>query len=319
LNGYLIRADIDNQMILLTLALIPPLVFNNQQRKSMVFLTITPGLFGLLTVVLDFQTKGFYEITSTQANLMSGFIYVISWIILFLCVNLFIRNIVGVYHDTTNDLLQKSLEQRESDLSQFAKGLAHEINNPLSAITMTNDILNRKISKYPNREINSDITNRFSRNADRIKNIVGQVAVLSGLNEKSTKEDINVLYFGNQIIEEVKNIYPNRLYTLDYDQSQNFPLIYANKKELRFILTTLLLNSVDATAGVEKGEITLKFRVEENKINIHVIDNGIGIEKQNESKIFAPFFTTKDPGKNSGLSLAISQKYASGNDAKIEY
>jgi len=81
-------------------------------------------------------------------------------------------------------------------------------------------------------------------------------------------------------------------------------LIYADKEMMEQTLINLILNAKDAVKETENSAIELKAFTLHDKINIEVIDNGCGIEKEHAENIFVPFFTTKKTGSGIGLSLA---------------
>jgi signal transduction histidine kinase len=88
------------------------------------------------------------------------------------------------------------------------------------------------------------------------------------------------------------------------EYSADLPRIEAYASELNQVWTNLIDNAVDAMNG--KGEITLKTYAQDNHVIVEIIDNGAGIPKEIQSRIYEPFFTTKPPGKGTGLGLHIS-------------
>lgn len=88
------------------------------------------------------------------------------------------------------------------------------------------------------------------------------------------------------------------------DYAADLPKIQAYGSELNQVWTNLIDNAIDAMDGV--GEITLRTRHDEQWVIVDVIDNGPGIPEGIQSKLYDPFFTTKPPGKGTGLGLNIS-------------
>lgn len=107
---------------------------------------------------------------------------------------------------------------------------------------------------------------------------------------------------------------------VETDFDQNLPPLECRPEDINQILVNLIVNAADAfeEAGqTTHGLITIRTRLEDNRVLIEINDDGPGIPKDILSKIFDPFFTTKDVGKGSGQGLAIcysiiTQKY-SGN------
>ncbi len=88
------------------------------------------------------------------------------------------------------------------------------------------------------------------------------------------------------------------------DYSTNLPRIEAYASELNQVWTNIIDNAVDAMSG--KGEITLRTYEDGHHVIVEIIDNGPGIPDEIQSRIYEPFFTTKAPGKGTGLGLHIS-------------
>ena len=92
--------------------------------------------------------------------------------------------------------------------------------------------------------------------------------------------------------------------TLKRAYSPNLPRIEAYASELNQVWTNIIDNAIDAMNG--KGEISLKTYAEDNKVVVEITDNGPGIPEEIQARIYDPFFTTKPPGKGTGLGLHIS-------------
>ena len=92
--------------------------------------------------------------------------------------------------------------------------------------------------------------------------------------------------------------------TVKREYSNDLPRIEAYASELNQVWTNIIDNAVDAMNG--KGEIILRTYEEDGHVIVEVIDNGPGIPEEIQSRIYEPFFTTKPPGKGTGLGLHIS-------------
>ena len=92
--------------------------------------------------------------------------------------------------------------------------------------------------------------------------------------------------------------------TVKREYSPNLPHIEAYASELNQVWTNIIDNAVDAMDG--RGEIVLKTYPQDDKIVVEIVDHGPGIPEDIQSRIYEPFFTTKPPGKGTGLGLHIS-------------
>ena len=92
--------------------------------------------------------------------------------------------------------------------------------------------------------------------------------------------------------------------TVKREYSQGLPHIEAYASELNQVWTNIIDNAVDAMDG--KGEIILRTYTEKDSVIVEIVDNGPGIPQDIQTRIYEPFFTTKPPGKGTGLGLHIS-------------
>ena len=92
--------------------------------------------------------------------------------------------------------------------------------------------------------------------------------------------------------------------TVKREYSANLPHIEAYASELNQVWTNIIDNAVGAMSG--KGEIILRTYEEDRHVIVEIVDNGPGIPKEIQTRIYEPFFTTKPPGKGTGLGLHIS-------------
>lgn len=94
------------------------------------------------------------------------------------------------------------------------------------------------------------------------------------------------------------------LVTVKREYSPDLPRIEAYASELNQVWTNIIDNAVDAMNG--SGEITLRTYEKDRQVIVEIIDTGPGIPEEIQTRIYEPFFTTKPPGKGTGLGLHIS-------------
>ena len=93
-------------------------------------------------------------------------------------------------------------------------------------------------------------------------------------------------------------------------------LVLADEEQLVQVFMALLLNAVDAMA--EQGTVTLRSRADDGHVVVEVIDQGVGIRRADLNKIFEPFYTTKPPGRGTGLGLSVCYSIVSAHGGRIE-
>jgi signal transduction histidine kinase len=92
--------------------------------------------------------------------------------------------------------------------------------------------------------------------------------------------------------------------TVKREYTKDLPHIEAYASELNQVWTNIIDNAVDAMDG--QGEIVLRTYAEDRNVVVEIVDNGPGIPEDILTRIYEPFFTTKPPGKGTGLGLHIS-------------
>jgi signal transduction histidine kinase len=212
---------------------------------------------------------------------------------------------------------QRQLIQAEklATVGTLAGGVAHEINNPLAAI-LTNA---QMLSMAEENEENKESIKWIEDAAKRCRSIVQKLMVYS-------RKPLG----GRDVIDvDLEKALNNALSLLSYQLTQenikvntrltNAPfIIHGSQNELEQVFTNLLLNAKDAIKHKKKsGQIDISITRQDKQIIIKVKDDGIGISKEHISKIFDPFYTTKDVGKGTGLGLSICHSIIEGHKGAI--
>jgi two-component system NtrC family sensor kinase len=111
----------------------------------------------------------------------------------------------------------------------------------------------------------------------------------------------------NQVIEQVLAMVGHQAQLQNVEVvrelSPSLPKVMADFDKLQQVFTNLTLNAIQAMSG--GGKLTLRTSVADSQVRIDVQDTGCGISKENLSKLFTPFFTTKEKGSGVGLGLAV--------------
>jgi len=208
-------------------------------------------------------------------------------------------------------LIQKS---RLESLGELSAGLAHEINQPLSIISLAMENINYKVAQK--NATGEYLTRKFetiNQNIDKIRLLIEHVRLFSRDQGTIMFEQVNV----NNVITSALSMIGSQLRYHHIDVCTQFSKIdgytIGNPSRLEQVILNLLSNSRDAVEEKSKRpgiagykmEIRIKTAVEHNKIAIKVRDNGVGISKENLARLFNPFFTTKSAQHGTGLGLPI--------------
>ncbi|MBN1827680.1 MAG: GAF domain-containing protein [Deltaproteobacteria bacterium] len=215
-----------------------------------------------------------------------------------------------VEKERTQELLIRS--ESLAAVGQLVAGVAHELNNPLAGASslMESSLefleVRRKHNEGEN-ELMDDL--RFARK--EILRAAAIVKSLLGLSRQTSRLDETV--YPSELIEDALRVLHNQRNSPEMEIVQNFaddlPPIRGNFSSLGQVFINVIRNAIQALPGgagriVITGE-TLK---KQKKIRINVSDTGPGIPPAVLKDIFKPFFTTKAPGKGTGLGLYIAHE-----------
>ena len=216
--------------------------------------------------------------------------------------------------DVTEDVElhdQLALAEKLSGLGTLTAGIAHELNNPLvSIMSFTETIIDEedsaKIQKYARK-----VFDRSKHMSSIILNMSGYARSARSVEEK----DVNL----NERIDAAIEIAILASYSDDIKLNKKFselPPIKAKPEEIQQIFINLLTNAVQAMEG--KGELEVTTEMGNGHVRAKIRDTGPGIPQEYLSKIYDPFFTTKEQGKGTGLGLNIVHQLVVKYGGKVE-
>lgn len=252
----------------------------------------------------------------------------------------------------TNQQLQETHSQlmqaeKMASLGQLAAGVAHEINNPLAYVNSNlqtleeycgdiNELMDaytaiksgnnanktsttaKELLKKINPEFLLEDTRQILQESQlgikRVKIIVDDLKTFSHPEQKVWQEaDIN------HSLESAMNIANNTLkYKANVRKYLNaIPSVECILPQLNQVFVNLLVNAAQSIEGF--GEITIETKqpANTNYVEIKIKDTGAGIEKENQTKIFDPFYTTKPVGEGTGLGLSVSYGIIQAHNGSI--
>ena len=225
--------------------------------------------------------------------------------------SLLYENMEDQVRQRTKELVQaqKQLIQAEkfATVGTLAGGVAHEINNPLTAI-LTNVQMLLALDTALDADSKESLQ-LIEEATKRCRTIVQKLMTYAKKPlEQTAVAEVDLLNVVNNVVTflayqlEQENI---RLVTKAQEDSYR---IIGNKNELEQVLTNLILNAKDAMNNIKKGgTVYITVSRAQDWIILEVRDEGYGIPQEIISKIFDPFFSTKDVGKGTGLGLSICQ------------
>lgn len=219
------------------------------------------------------------------------------------------ENIEGQVRQRTEELIQvqKQLVQAEklATVGTLAGGVAHEINNPLTAILTNAQML---LAGADTLDADTKESLQLIEEAtQRCRTIVQKLMTYA----KKPLESAEVS--GANMLKVVKKVITFLIYQLEQEnvkivikaKEDNYPVM-GNSNELEQVITNLVLNARDAIKSAKKsGSVQIALAQDDEWVKLQIKDDGRGIPKEILSRVFDPFFTTKEIGKGLGLGLSI--------------
>ena len=220
------------------------------------------------------------------------------------------------YVVTIDDTTSLILAEKHAAWSDIARKIAHEVKNPLTPIKLSSERIEKKINEnsFDKKEIQK-LTNTISKQVDDIGKLVDEFSSFARMPEAEVKLD-NLSLTLLKSFELFSNSYskinmkielpPNDIFF----QFDNFQITQA--------FTNIIKNAVEAVNSRPNPSILVKLYEANKKLIISIIDNGIGIDDKKITKLFEPYYTTKEKGTGLGLSIVKKIIEDHGGFIKIE-
>lgn len=207
---------------------------------------------------------------------------------------------------------------RLNSVVELATGLAHEINQPLSAITTYSQSCLRKLQSNKDPQRIKSLLEQILVQTQRATNIIQHLRDFIAKGD-THRETTNI----NKVIQYAINMLRSEIIKNDIKikitQQKPVPQIMADPIQIEQVILNLFQNALDALKKVPppKRELEIDLKRTQTHISITLHDTGPGITNQNEEKILTPFFTTKTNGM--GLGLAISRAIVQDHGGQLSY
>lgn len=207
---------------------------------------------------------------------------------------------------------------RVSTMGEMASSIAHEVNQPLTAIATYAQACRRLMDADQTSEAEvKDVLRRISDEALRAGNIIHRLrSLVKRRASKLARCDLI------QILEEVWPLALGDAHLHDVDVSlilpSSLPPILADQIHVQQVILNLTRNGIDAMETVPAGERKMEVRVEgidDGQVQVSVEDRGVGLREESEAALFEPFFTTKEGGL--GMGLSISRKLVAAHGGRL--
>jgi two-component system NtrC family sensor kinase len=216
---------------------------------------------------------------------------------------------------TERQQLQASLAQSEklAAVGQLAAGVAHEINNPLTTILANAQLLKRSLSAQDVDRM--EMVGLIIQASDRTAQIVRDLLDFARCERyELSPTDINETI--QRTLGLIGHELGSRSISLQFDPAMDLPAVNASQDHLQGVWLNLLINAIDAI-DQGPGKIYIRTKKTEDAVQVLVSDSGGGIPMEKLSRIFEPFYTTKEPGRGTGLGLSVCHQIVTRHGGQI--
>lgn len=207
---------------------------------------------------------------------------------------------------------------RLRSLGEMAAGIAHELNQPLTGIRVLAEHFLIGLDRGWNLTEGRirDCLRTIVEQSDRMSHIIDHIRVFSREAGRPEVRPVQVNDVARSGMDMLDIQFRSRGVELACDLTEGLPLVSANPFSLEEVVLNLLLNARDAVeerlkGGAASPHILIRTRAEgggeDQRVNMEVIDRGVGISAEALPKVFDPFFTTKGPDRGTGLGLSVSR------------
>jgi signal transduction histidine kinase len=210
--------------------------------------------------------------------------------------------------------------ERLAGIGFLAAGVAHEINTPLTGISMVAEsLIMRKdslLAQMPEEErddLLEDLETLLTES--RQCRAITKKLLEFARGEGDTRSEFDITQAINEVIHLVSHLGKYRSYSLKFEHETPC-YIEANRSEMKQVILNLVANGLEAMK--EGGELAVELREETDQIEIKIIDQGSGMTDDVLEHLFEPFFTHAKPGEGTGIGLAITHRIVADHGGTIE-
>ncbi len=228
-----------------------------------------------------------------------------------------IEGIIAAARDITEaKRIEQQLIQTErlAAMGQMIAGVAHELNNPLTAVLGVTELLRDAAADDVSRR-QLELAHRQARRAAQI--------VQNLLSFSRPPQPHKACVHLSELIQRSLQLHEHSLrtngITLDFVPKPDLPPVMGDASQLTQVFLNLITNAEQAIREVRNhGTIRIRVGALGDRVLATVQDDGVGIDRQSLPKIFDPFFTTKRPGRGTGLGLSICLAILREHNGQIE-
>jgi len=220
------------------------------------------------------------------------------------------------FEEEESDLTRRMIQvEKMAAMGRLASSMAHEVNNPLTAVLGYLQIMMR-LPGMPEDALRYGL--KTDAEVRRIQQIVKDL--LGFAREASAvREPVDVSSIAKASLDLAHTELRHRRIKIESTLPQGLPRVLGDKNQLQQVVLNLIVNSMHAMDGRPNSVLKLLSRRENGHVLVEVVDNGPGITYDAQDRVFEPFFTTKGEGKGTGLGLYVSSGIVEKHGGELSF
>ena len=214
--------------------------------------------------------------------------------------------------ESSQEKLRRS--ERLASVGTLAAGIAHEINNPVGMILLSAEEALHRLDESASESHVARLLHQIVDNAKRCGGIVKSVLRFARQQpSERTPSDINTVV--RRAVELTRSFVAQRGGTIETALDPTPSVVLLNAGEMEQVVVNLITNGIEAAAGTP----VVKIRTEcaANMVRVHVSDNGAGMTEEVRTRVFDPFYTTRQAQGGTGLGLSLAFGLVSSHGGTI--
>jgi len=204
-------------------------------------------------------------------------------------------------------------QERMSVLGEVAAVVAHQMNNPLAAISMFSQMLLKGLEPDSPLRTHAEVV---SRNTESCKRAIRSLLDMA-TTAPSEEADFDVRDTVDDVAQLLRPIAERKQTSLRVQGEADNGLVHGDELRMHQALVNLVMNAIQAADEADAGITTLATEDRGSEIAIIVTDNGPGIPDELKKRVFEPFFTTKPPGEGTGLGLPTTKRIVDAHNGRL--
>lgn len=209
--------------------------------------------------------------------------------------------------------------ERLSTGGEMAAGIAHEVNQPLTAVSNYARVAQRLLANLPSeqREKLDDVLSKIGVQAERASAVIQRMrSYVKKPSGAKTTLSLNALLEDVLALAEVDSKVNHTRVTLN--ASADLPELYGDEVQIQQVALNLIRNAMESTLAAGSGRpVEVSSYCAEGRVGFRVRDFGLGLAKEVEEQLFSPFVSSKEGGM--GIGLSVSQSIVHGHGGDIHY